>query len=79
MADVIKDPQLREFVHSNISKSFGLSVETVAIKCKNWGRFKAWLSSDVSRIKKVLNIVKDEGVSPAFFAAYEKTEGYNSK
>src|SRR5699024_2660889 len=79
MAEAITDPQLRSFVHSDISKSFGLSVDTVANKCKNWGRFKAWLNSDIGRIKKVLNIVKDEGVSPAFFASYEKTEGYNSK
>lgn len=79
MTEAIQDPQLRAFVHSHISKSFGLSVDTIANKCKNWGRFKAWLSSDVNRIKKVLNIVKDEGVSPAFFAAYERTEGYNSK
>lgn len=79
MAEVITDPNLREFVHSKVSKSFGLSVDTVANKCKNWGRFKSWLSSDVNRIKKVLNIVKNNGVSPAFFASYEKTEGYNSK
>src|SRR5690625_738817 len=79
MTEAIQDPQLRAFVYSDILKSFGLSVDTVANKCKNWGRFKNWLSSDVSRIKKVLNIVKDEGVSPAFFASYEKTEGYNSK
>ena len=79
MAEAITDPQLRAFVHSSVSKTFGLSVDTVANKCKNWGRFKSWLSSDVNRIKKVLNIVKDEGVSPAFFASYEKTEGYNSK
>ena len=79
MAEAITDPQLRAFVHSNISKSFGLSVETVAVKCKNWGRFKSWLSSDVNRIIKVLNVVKNNGVSPAFFAAYERTEGYNSK
>lgn len=79
MAEVIQDPQLRAFVHSSVSKSFGLSVTDVANKCKNWGRFKQWLNSDVNRIINVLNIVKENGVSPAFFASYEKTEGYNSK
>ena len=79
MSEVITDPKLRTFVHSNISTPFGLTVDQVAEKCKDVGRFKAWLNSDITKIKQVLNKVKENGVSPAFFAAYEYTEGYNSK
>lgn len=76
---VINDPKMKKFVESKISNDFGLSVAQVATKCKTWGRFKSWLNSDETKIKEVLNIVKSNGVSPAFFASYEKTEGYNSK
>src|SRR5699024_2617548 len=41
-------------------------------------RCGAWLNSDGTRIKQVLNKVKENGVSPAFFASYERTEGYHS-
>ena len=77
MSKVITDPKMRKFVHSNITNDFGLSVNQVAEKCKSYGRFSAWLNSDVNRIKQVLNKVKENGVSPAFFASYERTEGYN--
>lgn len=66
------------FVHSLVSDDFGLSVDVVAEKAKSYGRFASWLNSDVGLIKAVLEIVKSNGVSPAFFASYEKTEGYNS-
>lgn len=79
MVTVIKDPNLRGFVHSSVNDDFGLTVEQVTEKCKNDGRFKVWLNGDVNRIKEVLNKVKSNGVSPAFFASYEKTEGYNSR
>lgn len=79
MADVITNPKLKKFLESNINSDFGLTVDQVANKCKSYGRFNAWLNQDVTRIKAVLNKVKSNGVSPAFFAAYEKTEGYNSK
>lgn len=69
---------LTGFVHSLVSDDFGLSIEVVAEKCKSYGRFASWLNSDVSLIKEVLEKVKSNGVSPAFFASYEKTEGYNS-
>lgn len=78
MSEVIKDVKMRKFVHSNVSDEFGLSVREVAEKCKSYGRFKAWLNSDVNLIIEVLNKVKSNGVSPSFFASYEKTEGYNS-
>ena len=78
MSEVIKDVKMRKFVHSNVSEEFGLSVREVAEKCKSYGRFKAWLNSDVNLIIEVLNKVKSNGVSPSFFASYEKTEGYNS-
>ena len=73
------DAKMKLFVESNISNDFGLSISEVANHSKNHGRFSAWLNSNVSDIIQVLTIVKDAGVSPAFFAAYEKTEGYNSK
>src|SRR5690606_1482553 len=79
MVEAITTPSLKSFIHSSVSDDFGLTVEQVAEKCKNDGRFSAWLNGDVSRIKEVLNKVKENGVSPAFFASYEKTEGYNSK
>lgn len=78
MAEVITDKRMRDFVHSKINNDFGLSIDQVANKCKTYGRFKSWLGSDVTRIKEVLNAVKANGVSPVFFASYEKTEGYNS-
>src|SRR5690606_13964793 len=77
--EAITNPMLKSFIHSSVSMDFGLTVEQVAEKCKNDGRFSEWLNSDVSLIKNVLNVVKENGVSPAFFAAYEKSEGYNSK
>ena len=75
---VITNPKMKSFVESNVSNDFGLTVDEVAQKCRNYGRFSAWLNSDVTRIKEVLNAVKNVGVSPAFFAAYERTEGYNA-
>src|SRR5699024_8786887 len=75
---LIEDGNVRNLVNSRVSDSFGLSVDDIADKVKNYGRFSAWLGGDVTKIKRVLNIVKDNGVSPAFFASYEKTEGYNS-
>lgn len=66
-----------EFANMPISSEFNLSVEQVASKCFDVGRFKAYgLSND--QIKNVLNAVKSNGISPAFFAAYEANEGYNS-
>lgn len=75
---VITNPKMKTFVESPISNDFGLTVDEVSQKCRNYGRFSAWLNGDVSRIKEVLNAVKNVGVSPAFFAAYERTEGYNA-
>lgn len=73
-----KEENMNAFVHANVSTDFGLSIDVVAEKCKSYGRFSAWLNSDINKIKEVLNKVKSNGVSPAFFASYEKTEGYNS-
>ena len=78
MTDVIKDPKMKSFIESTVSNDFGLSVDEVAEQCKSYGRFSAWLNSNVTLIKEVLNAVKDVGVSPAFFASYERTEGYNA-
>lgn len=72
------DVSMKKFVESSVSNSFGLSIDDLANKVKSYGRFSAWLNGDVSRIKNILEIVKAAGVSPAFFAAYERTEGYNS-
>lgn len=73
------EDKLKNFVESNINNDFGLTVEQVAEQVKTYGRFSSWLNSDVSSIVNLLNTVKQQGVSPAFFASYEKTEGYNSK
>lgn len=73
------EPKIKEFVDSSVKNDFGLSIETIAEKCKTYGRFNAWLGQDVVKIKQVLNQVKSAGLSPAFFASYERTEGYNSK
>lgn len=78
MANVIQDPKLNSFVQSQIDNDFGLTVEQIARQCGSYGRFSAWLNGDVNRITDLLNVVKQTGVSPAFFAAYEVTEGYNS-
>lgn len=75
--DVIEDPKLKEFIESNIDNEFGLTIEEVAENCKSHGRFSAWLNEDVSSIIDILNIVQANGVSPSFFASYERTEGYN--
>ena len=68
---------MRAFVDSPVSKEFGLSISQVANKVKGYGRFKSWLGGDVSKIEQVLQIVKENGISPTFFGAYERTEGYN--
>lgn len=68
----------RKLVDSKISNEFGLNIDTVANKCKSYGRFNSWLNQDVTKIKRVLTNVKEAGISPAFFASYEKSEGYNS-
>lgn len=78
MTEAITNEQLRNFVHSSVNKDFGLTVAQVAEKAKYYGRFYSWLQGNVTQITEVLEIVKARGVSPAFFAAYEKTEGYNS-
>lgn len=75
---VIENPKMKSFIESNVSNDFGLTVDEVAQKCRNYGRFSAWLNGNVESIKEVLNAVKNVGVSPAFFASYERTEGYNS-
>ena len=75
---VIKDEKLDKYIHSKITNNFGLSVDTIASKVKNAGRFSAWLGGNTTKIKEVLNAVKNEGVSPAFFASYEVGEGYNA-
>lgn len=67
--------EYKEYLHKNISNDFGISIDKLAPQITNIGRFKAWLGGDVSKIKKVLKIVKSEGVSPTFFAAYESSEG----
>src|SRR5699024_11221722 len=54
-------------------------IDIVANKYKYYECYKSWLIQDVTRNKAMLNKVKNNGVSPAFFAAYERTEGYNSK
>ena len=69
---------MKSFIESTIDNDFGLTVEQVAEQVKSYGRFSSWLNSDVSLIVDLLNTVKQQGVSPAFFASYEKTEGYNS-
>lgn len=67
--------EYKDYLHKNISNDFGISIDKLAPQITNIGRFKAWLGGDVSKIKKVLKIVKSEGVSPTFFAAYESSEG----
>jgi len=74
----IEDQELYDFVHSSIDNSFGLDIQTIAENSKNRGRFSAWLNGNVSQIVSLLETVRDNGVSPAFFASYEITEGYNS-
>ena len=78
MSEVITDPKIRAFVDSPVDEDFGLSVAQVAEKAKKYGRFKAWLGGNVNYIKEVLEVVKANGVSPAFFASYERTEGHTS-
>lgn len=73
-----EDETLGKYIHSSIDDDFGLDIDTVAKNVHNGGRFKAWLGGDLSATKKVLQIVKDEGMSPAFFGAYEISEGYNA-
>ena len=70
--------KIKGFIESPVSNDFGLSIDTIAEKCKSYGRFNSWLNQDITKIKQVLNNVKSTGLSPAFFASYERTEGYNS-
>ncbi|WNM55659.1 hypothetical protein CoNPh36_CDS0017 [Staphylococcus phage S-CoN_Ph36] len=68
---------MKKYIHSKINDDFELSVDDVAKHVGGYGRFNAWLGGNQSRIKEVLNAVKNAGVSPAFFASYECGEGYN--
>ncbi len=72
-------PQMKTFVESSVNDDFGLTIDQIASQCRTYGRFDRWLNGDITKIKQVLTIVKSNGVSPAFFASYEKTEGYNGK
>ena len=76
---VITDEKLKAYVESPISNEFGLSIAQVANAGKTYGRFSALVNGNIPQITEVLTIVKQAGMSPAFFAAYEATEGYNSK
>ena len=69
---------IKKYIHSKVNDSFELSVDDVAKNVGGYGRFKYWLNGNQSKIKEVLNAVKDAGVSPAYFASYEAGEGYNS-
>ena len=68
---------IKKYIHSKVNDSFELTVDEVAKNVGGYGRFKYWLNGNQSRIKEVLNAVKDAGVSPAYFASYEAGEGYN--
>ena len=68
---------MKKYIHSKINDDFELSVDDVAKHVGGYGRFNTWLGGNQSRIKEVLNAVKNAGVSPAFFASYECGEGYN--
>lgn len=70
--------KIDKFTHSYINDDFGLTIDQIATKVGGYGRFNAWLGGNQTKIKKVLQTVKDNGVSPAFFAAYEVNEGYTS-
>lgn len=69
---------MKKYIHSKINDDFGLSVDDVAKHVGGYGRFNGWLGGNQTKIKEVLNAVKNAGVSPAFFASYECGEGYNS-
>ena len=68
---------IKEFAKKKINNDFDLSVDDVAKRCYDTGSFQAYGLSN-AQVKKVLNAVKANGISPAFFAAYEASEGYNS-
>lgn len=75
---IIDDEGLKDFVESNISDDFGLSISDLVEHAKGEGRFSAWLNDNTDNIKEVLNAVKDRGASPALFTAYEITEQHTS-
>lgn len=69
--------KIDKFIHSNLNDDFGLSIDDLIPKVKGIGRFSAWLGGNETKIREVLTTVKNAGVSPALFSAYEKNEGYN--
>lgn len=77
MANVTDDERLK-LVHSAVGADFGLTIDQVVSHADDFGRFQAWLGGDHAKIKAVLEAVQSEGMSPAWFAAYEYNEGYNS-
>jgi len=70
--------KLTDFVKQPISYDFGLSIDTIAKKCKSRSRFKILCGGNIDKVKEILTIAKNAGMSPALFAAYEINEGYNS-
>ena len=75
MAEFISEDK-QKFLESDIDDNFGISIDEVAENVKTYARFDSLLGGNVSNIKKVLNIVKDAGMSPTFFGAYEINESY---
>lgn len=70
--------KIDKFTHSYINDTFDLTIDQLVPKVKAYGRFNVWLGGNESKIRQVLNAVKEIGVSPTLFAVYEKNEGYSA-
>lgn len=64
-----------KFLAMSISNNFGCDEAKVIAGAKKSPRVRAWLGSSTSAIKKVMQIVKSNGMSPELFFAYELQEG----
>lgn len=72
-----------EFLRANVSEDFGISNDKLVDIIINsgdlyGGRFYNALKDDPKKIKRLLDSCKAKGMSPAYFVAKEKAEGYSA-
>lgn len=65
----------KKFLTMSVNNDFGCDESKVIAGAKNSARVQAWLGGSTSAIKKVMKIVKGNGMSPQLFFAYELQEG----
>ena len=66
-----------EYARNMITAEFGVDYNKMYASWVNFGRVKAWGINNRSAFDELNNILRQNGVSPVFFWAYEGGEGYH--